>query len=117
MHPVRRLVRACSRSDVTAVEACLAAGVTAVCDGGGVADVPAGPVHGAGEVAALLSGLLGRGSLTVESVNGEPGIVVRSYGGTACAVVAAGCSPTEVTALWLVLNPAKLTRWHRRDQS
>ncbi|GID30681.1 siderophore-interacting protein [Paractinoplanes brasiliensis] len=115
MHPVRRLARACSRSDVTAVEACLAADVIAVCDGGGVVDVPAAPVRGAGEVAALLSGLLGRGSLTVESVNGEPGVVVRSYGRTAFAVVAADCSPTGITALWLVLNPAKLTRWHRRD--
>lgn len=115
MHPVRRLARARSRAGI---EACLAADVVALCDGGGLPDVPASPVLGATEVARLLLDVLKPGGgavLTVESVNGKPGIVARSPAGTAHAVVAADCSPAQVTTLWLVLNPHKLTRWHRRS--
>ncbi len=45
------------------------------------------------------------------SVNGRPGVVVRVRG-RARAVIALALGPAGVTAVWLVLNPDKLGRWH-----
>ncbi|MBM2614160.1 siderophore-interacting protein [Actinoplanes sp. LDG1-06] len=104
---------ACSPADLAAVESCLAADVVAWCDSGGVVAAPLSPVWGAAEVALLLIATLAHTTLTVESVNGRPGLVARSPTGTAVSVVGAANSHAVITHLWMVLNPAKLTRWHR----
>jgi RNA polymerase sigma-70 factor (ECF subfamily) len=110
---VRGLAAACRRGDLDGLRAVLDADATAVCDGGGV--VPAiGPVHGAGDVARLAAVLLRERpgvELTVEAVNGGPGLALRSAG-RAVAVVAVDTAGTGITVLWIVLNPAKLHRWH-----
>jgi RNA polymerase sigma-70 factor (ECF subfamily) len=49
--------------------------------------------------------------LTIESVNGRAGLVVRRAG-RAEAVVSIGVTHQRVTELWIVLNPDKLARWH-----
>jgi RNA polymerase sigma-70 factor (ECF subfamily) len=110
---VRGFAEACRRGDIDGLWAALDADATAVCDGGGV--VPAiGPVHGAGDVARLAAALLCERpdvELTIEAVNGRAGLALRGAG-RAIAVVAVETADTGITALWIVLNPAKLHRWH-----
>jgi hypothetical protein len=105
---VRRFAGACRAGDVTGL---LDAEVVALCDGGSVV----GPARGVDEVGRLCEVLLcGRpgAELTVESVNGRSGLALRR-GGRALAVVAVQVTATRVGALWIVIAPAKLARWHR----
>lgn len=108
---VARLAAACRTVDVTAIEAALGPDAVAVCDSGGRVPAPVLPLHGAAEVAWLLHALLPGNDLTVEHVNGRAGLVLRRSG-RAVAVIAVTCEHDRVTALWVVLNPAKLRRWH-----
>ena len=115
-HVTRRFAAACETGDVAALVAVLAADAVAVCDGGGKIRAPVHPIHGAYEVALLVDALLtGRSDavLTVEAVNGRAGLTLRRAG-TAVAAVSVGVAGTEVTAVWIVLNPDKLRGWHRR---
>ncbi|MFL6121265.1 hypothetical protein [Actinophytocola sp.] len=76
---------------------------------------PSGTAHGVAEVARLvMMSLWGRAGaeLTVESVNGRAGLALRRAS-RAVAVVGAETTGSKVTALWIVLNPAKLSGWHR----
>ncbi|GAB3328693.1 siderophore-interacting protein [Micromonospora halotolerans] len=109
---VRRLAAACHLGDVTAIEAVLGADAVAVCDSGGRVPAPRRAVHGAAEVVRLLRALLPGTDLTVESVNGHAGLVIRQTG-RAVAVIAVSCDENRAAALWIVLNPAKLRDWHR----
>ncbi|HET6298584.1 MAG TPA: hypothetical protein VFG33_34745 [Kribbella sp.] len=71
--------------------------------------------HGAGEVARLVADLLsGQPSteVTLEQVNGRTGLVLRRAG-RVIAVVSLSVGGSEVTAVWIVLNPDKLTSWNR----
>jgi RNA polymerase sigma-70 factor (ECF subfamily) len=106
---VRWLAVACRTGDVTAL---LAPDAFAVCDGGGRVPAPILPLQGAAEVAWLLHALLPGNDLDVESVNGRAGLVLRRTG-RAVAVIAVTCDHDHVTALWVVLNPAKLRAWDR----
>jgi len=106
---VLRLAEAWRTGDVAAQ---VAPDAFAVCDGGGHVAAPFLPLRGAAEVARLLHALLPGNDLTVESVNGHPGLVLRRTG-RAVAVIAVTCDRNLVTALWVVLNPAKLRPWHR----
>jgi RNA polymerase sigma-70 factor (ECF subfamily) len=113
---VRRLAAACRPGIGAALLAVLDADAVAICDSGGSRPAPFGPVHGAEHVAHLLAALLGRqpdADLTVESVNGIAGLALRRSG-RAVAVVGVATAGGRVTALWIVLNPAKLRAWHRR---
>ncbi|MFJ8912965.1 hypothetical protein [Amycolatopsis sp. NPDC102389] len=112
---VRRFAEACRRGDVTALAAVLDVNAVATCDSGEAAPAPA-PAHGGGEVARLVMAVLcGRpgAELTVESVNGRAGLALRRAS-RAVAVVGTETAGSKVTALWIVLNPAKLGGWHRR---
>ena len=112
---VRRLIEACQQRDISAVRAVLDADAIAVCDGGGLEPTETNPVHGAENVARLVMVLLGRqpdADLTVESVNGQPGLALRRAG-QAIAVVGVTVAGTKVAILWVVLNPAKLRGWLR----
>jgi hypothetical protein len=112
---VRRFAEACRRGDVTTLAAVLDVEAIATCDGGGLVPGPNEPVHGAAEVARLvMTSLCGRAGaeLTVESVNGRAGLALR-HASRAVAVVSAETAGAKVTTLWLVLNPAKLSGWHR----
>jgi hypothetical protein len=111
---VRRLAAACRTGDVIAIEAVLEPGAVGVCDGGGRVPAPIRPVYGAAAVARLLRALLPGTDLTVESVNGRAGLLVRQAG-YAVAVIAVSCDDGPATTLWIVLNPAKLRGWHRPD--
>jgi ketosteroid isomerase-like protein len=116
---VRGFAEACRLGDVAALRAALAADAVAVCDGGGRVPAALGPVHGAGDVAQLVAVLLcGQpdADLAIEAVNGRAGLALRRAG-RALAVVAVEAVDTRIAALWIVLNPAKLRRWHRADTS
>jgi len=120
MHPspddvVRRLARACARGDLESLEALLHGEAVALCDGGGQVLAALQPVRGPAGVARLILALLcdrPGTELTVESVNGRAGLALRRDG-TAVAVVAVDATATRITTVWIVLNPAKLHRWHR----
>ena len=70
-------------------------------------------VSGSDAAAARLAALVTANAVvTVEGVNGRPGVVVR-VDGLARAVIAVAVARSVVTRVWLVLNPDKLGRWHR----
>lgn len=96
------------------VEPLLAPGAVLVSDGGGQVAVPLQPVRGAGEIARVITVHCARpgAELSVERANGRPAIVVRRSG-QAQAVLCLDVADEVVTHLWLILNPAKLTAWHR----
>jgi RNA polymerase sigma-70 factor (ECF subfamily) len=112
---IRRFAEACRRGDVTALAAVLDVDAVATCDSGGLVPGPDEPVHGAAEVARLvMTSLRGEAGaeLTVESVNGRAGLALR-HASRAVAVVGAETAGSRITTLWIVLNPAKLSGWHR----
>jgi hypothetical protein len=105
---LRRFAQACRSGDTAAVRAALTPEAIAVCDGIGV-------VHGRADVARLAGLLLvERPQITVtgESVNGRPGLALRRLG-RVITVIAAGTAGNRITALWIVLDPAKLHAWRR----
>ncbi|MEV4343052.1 siderophore-interacting protein [Actinoplanes sp. NPDC049596] len=110
---VRGFLAACRTGEIAALRAALHDDAVAMCDGGGAVLAALNPVLGADDVAGLVLVLLcGPGTeLTVEAVNGRAGLALRRAG-RAEAVVAAESAGDLVSALWIVLNPAKLARWH-----
>ena len=112
---VQRFAAACEKGDTAALETVLAADAIVVSDGGGKVRAPLSPVQGAREAARFVSSLLtGRQSLAlaVEPVNGRMGLALRRAG-QAIAVISLTVAGHEVTAVWVVLNPDKLSSWHR----
>ena len=136
---VRSFAQACRRGDVAALRAALDADVIAVSDSGGRLPALPGLVRGAQDVARLAAALLGESGLlwgsgpmsgsgsmsgsgplgesgdaelSTEVVNGRAGLALRRTG-RAVAVVGIDGSATGITALWIVLNPDKLSGWHR----
>ncbi|MEV6285007.1 hypothetical protein [Kribbella sp. NPDC051770] len=96
------------------VEHLIAADAVLVSDGGGQVAVPLQPVHGVREIARVITVHCAHpaADLSVERANGRPAIVVRRAG-QASAVLCLDVADDTVTNLWLILNPAKLTAWHR----
>lgn len=114
---VHRFTDACRTRDDAALRATLDADATAVCDTGEILpQTAAGPFQGADIVAQLITSLLDGqpgAELTVEAVNGRAGLALRRAG-RAVAVVGVTAIEGKILILWIVLNPAKLHRWHRR---
>jgi RNA polymerase sigma-70 factor (ECF subfamily) len=111
----RRFAAACDAGDTTALTAVLAADAIVVSDGGGKLRAPVHPTHGADAVARFITYLLTgrpRTAVTVGSVNGRTGLVLRREG-RAVAVVSVSTAGDEITAVWIVLNPDKLRRRQR----
>ncbi|MFI6742524.1 nuclear transport factor 2 family protein [Nonomuraea sp. NPDC050451] len=111
----RRFAAACDPGDTAALRAVLAADAIVVSDGGGKLRAPVRPIHGADAVARFVTSLLAGQpgiEVAVESVNGRTGLVLRQSG-RAVAVVGVSVAGAEITAVWIVLNPDKLRRWHR----
>ncbi|MFG2004223.1 hypothetical protein ACGFNU_34190 [Spirillospora sp. NPDC048911] len=115
-HVVRRFAAACDTADTAALKKVLAVDAMVVSDGGGKVRAAMHPTHGADAVAHFVTALLAgrpRTVVSVESVNGRTGLVLRRAG-QAVAVVSLSIAAAEVTAVWIVLNPDKMRRWHRR---
>jgi hypothetical protein len=112
---VRGFAEACRLEDIEALRAALDPDAIAICDGGGLVPASMSPVHGAEDAARLAAAMLcGRpdAELTIEAVNGRAGLALRRRG-RAVAVVAVEEAHARIAVLWIVLNPAKLSRWHR----
>ncbi|GAA4386409.1 RNA polymerase sigma factor [Actinomadura verrucosospora] len=106
----RRFAAACGAGDTAALMAVLAADAIVVSDGGGKLRAAVHPTHGADAVARFITALLSgspRTAVTVGSVNGRTGLVLRREG-RRVAVVSVSTAGDEVIAVWIVLNPAKL---------
>lgn len=133
---VSGFAQACRRGDVAALRATLDADVIAVSDSGGRLPALPGLVRGAQDVARLAAALLGESGLlwgsgsmsgpgsldepdepgdaelSTEVVNGRAGLALRRTG-RAVAVVGIDGTAAGITALWIMLNPDKLSGWHR----
>ncbi|MGW2155773.1 hypothetical protein [Nonomuraea sp. NPDC001699] len=110
----RRFAAACQAGDTEALREVLAADATVVSDGGGKVRVAVRPTYGADAVARVVTALLIDQPGTepaIGSVNGRTGLVLRRAG-KAVAVVSVSVAGAEVTAVWIILNPDKLQRWH-----
>ncbi|WP_440071086.1 hypothetical protein [Streptosporangium sp. OZ121] len=110
----RRFAAACQAGDTEALREVLAADAIVVSDGGGKVRVAVRPSYGVDAVAQVVTALLidqPGTDLAIGSVNGRAGLVLRRAG-KAVAVVSVSVAGAEVTAVWIVLNPDKLQRWH-----
>ncbi|MFG1694559.1 RNA polymerase sigma-70 factor [Nonomuraea sp. NPDC049309] len=90
----------------------LAPEVTLISDGGGLEQAALRPITGAGKVARMFLGGLGKvdGTLTGEPtvINGNPALLVR-LDGDIDGVLAVRVEDTRITGLYYVRNPDKLT--------
>ncbi|WP_410791330.1 hypothetical protein [Kribbella sp. C-35] len=112
---VHRFATACRAGSTGGIRSLLAAEVVAVSDGGGQVAAELQPVHGPTQVARCLTDLLRPElALTVEAVNGQPGVVLRDAG-RVVAVVSLRVTSAKVAAVWIVLNPDKLRHWRSRE--
>jgi RNA polymerase sigma-70 factor (ECF subfamily) len=113
---------ACAGGDLRGLLAVLHPDVVLTSDGGGVVSAARRPVHGADRVGRLLTGLVtkaaGLASYRLVTVNGDPGLYAEidapgspfhGYRAVYTATVSGG----QVTAVYAVLNPAKLPRTSR----
>ncbi|MFB9675008.1 hypothetical protein [Streptosporangium vulgare] len=110
----RRFAAACQAGDTEALQEVLAADAIVVSDGGGKVRVAVRPSYGVDAVAQVVTALLidqPGTDLAIGSVNGRAGLVLRRAG-KVVAVVSVSVAGAEVTAVWIILNPDKLQRWH-----
>ncbi|OHV32681.1 RNA polymerase subunit sigma-24 [Pseudofrankia sp. EUN1h] len=107
-----RFLDAATGGDLQALMAVLAPDVELVSDGGGLAPAPRKAIHGLELVARALATFAGRmppePSVELVTLNGGPGIVVRS-GQTPVAAIALHLVDGLVKTIHLVSNPEKLT--------
>ncbi|CAL9609726.1 RNA polymerase sigma-70 factor [Streptomyces sp. enrichment culture] len=105
--------RAVATGDPQALLDVLAPDVVLMSDGGGVKHAALRPVTGAGRVARMFAGGMGRfdGTFTTEPtvVNGHPALLVR-FGGEIDGVMAISVEDARITGLYYVRNPEKLSR-------
>ncbi|MBO4271003.1 sigma-70 family RNA polymerase sigma factor [Microbispora triticiradicis] len=115
---VDAFARACLGDDIGALLALLDPEVVLRSDGGGVVRAARRPVLGAAKVARLLMGLrrFGRSELVPASVNGRPGLL-RHREGRLVTVIGLTVANGRITAVDMVLNPEKLARLTRADET
>jgi hypothetical protein len=113
---VRELGNACLTRDVVALARLLALDVVVIVDGGGAPAITSDPARGVRDGLRLLLRVLtalDAASITENSVNGQPGIVLSCRGivvGIVC--VAIGRSTERAERVWVVANPDKLCAWN-----
>ncbi|NJP92874.1 RNA polymerase sigma-70 factor [Nonomuraea sp. FMUSA5-5] len=105
--------RALETRDLQGLLDVLAPEVVLMSDGGGVKQAAPHPVVGAGKVAQLIVGGLGRARIALTSepttVNGNPALLLR-VDGELDGVIAVRVEDARITGLYYVRNPRKLTR-------
>lgn len=108
---VHAFLAACALGNVDELRTVLSDDVVLVSDGGRDVHAARRPVVGFHRVSRLVCNLTKRlppdGTVEVQSVNGEPGLLVRR-GGVPWMVMAFECDGDRIATLRLVLNPAKL---------
>lgn len=115
---VDAFARACLGDDIDALLALLDPDVVLRSDGGGRVRAGRRPVRGAAKVARLLFGIRRFGShrLVPATVNGWPGLL-RYRDGRLAAVIGLTVAGGRVTAVDMVLNPDKLARVTRAEET
>ncbi|KAB8183132.1 sigma-70 family RNA polymerase sigma factor [Microbispora catharanthi] len=115
---VHAFARACLGDDMDALVALLDPDVVFRSDGGGRVRAGRRPVFGAAKVARLLFGIqrFGPFELVPAVVNGWPGLL-RYRGDRLVAVLGLTVAEGRVTAVDMVLNPEKLARVTRADET
>ncbi|MGH3615284.1 MAG: RNA polymerase sigma factor SigJ [Pseudonocardia sp.] len=116
---VERFLAAARGGDLTALEAMLAADVTAWSDGGGQVPAARRPVHGRAAVARYLAGVTAARytdglQLAVGEVNGEPAVLVWSGGGLGGVLTVEIDAAGAVRTTRFLVNPDKLVFLARR---
>jgi RNA polymerase sigma-70 factor (ECF subfamily) len=108
-----RFVAACRAGDVRAVEEMLTEDAEVHSDGGGKVSAARTVIRGRGRAARFLAGVFKKKrrdcEMHVTTVNGEPGVVFTS-GGAVIHVVSLRIEG-GVRAVYMTLNPDKLSRW------
>ncbi|WP_433601016.1 RNA polymerase sigma-70 factor [Nocardia sp. CA-135953] len=109
---IERFLEAARIGDIEALERMLAADVVSTADGGGQVTAARRPIVGAAAVARYVAGLfrweVPRMVLALEEINGALAVIVRLAGEPAL-VVGVDTLDDAVTALRLIVNPAKLS--------
>lgn len=114
-HTVRGFGAACRVGDERMLSALLAPSVVLVVDSGGRVDAPLAPTFGVASVTGHTLTLLGPESgllSSAQSVNGETALVFRR-GETVEAIACLEVRDGLTYAVWLTVNPHKLTHWNR----
>ncbi|MBM9623468.1 RNA polymerase sigma-70 factor [Streptomyces zhihengii] len=110
---VESFVRALEGGDLQGLLDVLAPDVVYMGDGGGVKHAALRPVVGAGKVARLLTGGLGRNTVPITlvptMVNGGPALAIH-LDGVLDGILAAHVEAGRITGLYAVRNPEKLSR-------
>ncbi|MFD8491763.1 hypothetical protein [Amycolatopsis sp. NPDC059657] len=106
-----RLRLACESGSAERLATLLAPDVTAAVDSGGKPGFVTRPVHGVAETTRAVLDVLAGSAISVQSVNGQAGLVVRCVDRVS-AVATFSVDGGRVTAIWLVLNPDKLRHWN-----
>ncbi|MFI9598058.1 RNA polymerase sigma-70 factor [Nonomuraea sp. NPDC052265] len=105
--------RAVETRDLQGLLDVLAPEVVLISDGGGVKRAAPQPVIGAGKVARMIVGGLGKAQIALAGepvvVNGNPALLLR-VDGDIDGVMAARVENARITGLYYVRNPRKLTR-------
>jgi RNA polymerase sigma-70 factor (ECF subfamily) len=108
-----RFVAACRAGDVRSIEEMLTEDVEVLSDGGGKVSAARTVITGRGRAARFLAGVFSKKRRDCEmhatTVNGEPGVVFTS-GGAVIHVVSLRIEG-GVRAVYMTLNPDKLSRW------
>jgi RNA polymerase sigma-70 factor (ECF subfamily) len=110
---VRDFKAAWEAKDIDALIGILDPDVTAVADGGGLADAQLRPVDGSENVARVLvdvASMVRDMTILERRVNGQPGLVVEQDGVTV-TVMAFDVAGERITHIWAVRNPEKLRPW------
>jgi RNA polymerase sigma-70 factor (ECF subfamily) len=109
-----RFFAACRDADRDQIKSLLAEDVTCYSDGGGKVFASPRPLHGADQVARLLSVIFRKfqdaGEFQATTVNGLPGVVFRMEG-QPVVTYSVGVDATAVREVYVVLNPDKLALW------
>jgi RNA polymerase sigma-70 factor (ECF subfamily) len=110
---VRAFLAACEGGDLTALLEVLAPTVELRSDGGGIVRAARNPVRGSSKVGRFLLGVLEKqSSWRLGLTETADGLAVAFLeGGTVQGVVNLRVADGRVSDVWIVLNPAKLTRW------
>jgi len=108
-----RFLAAAAGGDLQPFLELLAPDVELVADGGGRVRAPRLPIHGAEKVSRFLEAILRRGTpadvVEHASLNGAPGVIVRT-GGVPVAAMLLDAGEGRIARVYLIANPDKLAR-------
>jgi RNA polymerase sigma-70 factor (ECF subfamily) len=113
---VRALITAWDERSIPLIRLALRSDATLLIDGGGSIPAPVQPIRGAAAVASELMAMLSAipdVELSERDVNALPSIVMGA-GGRVVGVISLMISRRRISAIWVVLNPDKLTHWNAR---